>query len=177
MPPKNGKGKMHNKLMRAKEVYKSAPTIGKAKIDGKTNITRTIKPIDSQLIQMRERQMGQRKGNVAGKAAEKIKPIELHPSILSSFQQVPNENEPVLSLTDLLLQGEANIPLRDVQMRNQTSIDITDDSNKKTNMFADLNDDSDDDNSKYQLKLQPSLLSSLGFQNRREPIDDDDDDL
>jgi hypothetical protein len=177
MPPKNGKGKMHNKLMRAKEVYKSAPSVGKAKNDGKTNVKKNMKPIDSQLMQMRERQMGQRKVNVAGKAAEKVKPIVLQPSVLSSFQTDPIQTEPVLSLTDLLLQGEANKPIKNTQTGPQTSIDITYDSNKKTNMFADLSDDSDDDNSKYQLKLQPSSLSSLNFQNNRIQRDDDDDDL
>jgi hypothetical protein len=173
MPPKNGKDKMHNKLMRAKEVYKSTPSIGKARSDGKANVKKTIKPIDSQLLQMKERQMGQRKNNTAGKAAEKVKPIVLQPSIL--FQQEPIQTEPVLSLTDLLLQGEANKSLKNVQTEPQTFIDMKYDSNKKTNMFADLNDDSDDDNSKYQLKLQPSSLSFS--QNSTKPKDDDYDDL
>ena len=164
--PKNVKLKMHNKLMKAKEVYKSAPTSGKSKVVDSKGGKPSMKSIDLQLMQMRERQLRQGKVNVAGKAAVKAKPIELQPSILALSRQAAMEPVPTLSLTDMLLQGEASVTVKDTQGRVGSSMMMDDDDEnhrRKANMFADLSDDDDDEGSKYQLKLQPSLLQNCRY--------------
>lgn len=181
--PKNVKAKMHNKLMKAKEVYKSAPIISKSKFAGGSKGGSSIKAIDAQLMQMRERQF--RKGNtrVAGKAAPKPMLIQLQPSLIAQAQQSAAEVVPLMSSTDLLLQGEGNMLIP--KSAGQSS--MTDDNGcprRKTNMFEDLSDDDDEDhNNKYRLKLQPSLISSTAsFNGERfnkklgnDDVSDDDD--
>lgn len=180
--PKNAKAKMHNKLMKAKEVYKSAPIIGKTKIVAKNGHT-SMKAIDAQLLQMKERQYRQSKTNIAGKAAPKAMLIQLQPSLIGQAQTSVAVAAPLYSLTDLLLEGEGNMPVPK-SVGQSTTIDGYCPPRRKANMFADLSDDDEDANSKYQLKLQPSLLLStaslVGKSCSRNSVFDngsDDDDL
>ena len=169
------KAKMHNKLMKAKEVYKSAGPIGKVKtIENKKSSS--MKPIDLQLLQMKERQLNKGKINVAGKAAVKMQRIVLQPSIIATTAlEAAVEPVQVLSLTDLLLQGEENIPMKHV-LKESSFMEY--ESNRKSNMFADLSDD-EDESSKYVLKLQPSLIVTSACMQKRSISgnDSDDDDL
>lgn len=183
--PKNGKPKMHNKLMKAKEVFKSAPIVGKAKpLSVKKQIV-TMKPIDAQLMQMREREMRKGKTNVSGKAAPQLKQIQLQPSVLTAHMMTTVSQPAVgLSLTDLLLQGEGDLQLKDIPNNHglTTCLESEDSVPKRKNMFSELSDDDDDGNMKYQLKLQPSILSSsfsFGSRNNvtKASEDSDDDDL
>jgi hypothetical protein len=183
--PKNGKPKMHNKLMKAKEVFKSAPTVGKSKpLPSKKQVV-NIKPIDAQLMQMREREMRKGKTNVSGKAAPVVKQIQLQPSILTAHM-TKEVSQPAagLSMTDLLLKGEGDIQLKDVPNNHglTTCLGSEESVPMRKNMFAGLSDDDDDGNTKYQLKLQPSMLSSsfsFGGKNNIVQVsgDSDDDDL
>jgi hypothetical protein len=153
---KNGKAKMNNKLMRAKEVFKSSSTVGKIKPTASANAPKAMKEIDSQLMQMRERQMRQGKKNVAGKAQIKTKEFELQPSILHAASQPVAEVEPP-SLAELLLQGEASQKLKNTIQNSESHIIDGDNPSNRGNMFGDLSDDDEEGTSKYQLKLQPSL--------------------
>jgi hypothetical protein len=183
--PKNGKPKMHNKLMKAKEVFKSAPIVGKAKSLPSKKQHVMMKPIDAQLMQMREREMRKGKAKVSGKAAPMVKQILLQPSILSAHMTKTVTQPAVgLSLTDMLLQGEGDSQLKDVQNNHglTTYLGSEESVPKRKNMFSELSDDDDDGNSKYQLKLQPSILSSsFSFGGKNSIVqasgDSDDDDL
>ena len=159
--PKNGKAKMHNKLMKAKEIFKSATAIGKFKPAVSSKHNKAMKPIDLQLLQMKERDMGKSKANVAGKAAPAIKKIELQPSLLSIDTKRGSEPNPPTSLADILLQGEGNVKIYSVQEKSDVAISASsaDYIAARKNMFDELSDDDDDHTSKYQLKLQPSFLS------------------
>lgn len=171
--------------MKSKEVFKSAPVVGKAKPLPSNKQKVAMKPIDAQLMQMREREMRKGKTNVSGKAAPLAKQIQLQPSILS-FHTTPLVSQPAagLSLIDLLLQGEGDMQLKDVPKNQVLTTFLGSDERvpERKNMFSELSDDEDDGNLKYQLKLQPSLLSnafSTGGKNNAaqapENLDDDDD--
>jgi hypothetical protein len=159
--PKNGKAKMHNKLMKSKEVFKSAAPVGKFKSAVSSQQNRAMKPIDLRLLQMKEREMSKSKANVAGKAAPAVKKIELQPSMLSINTEKSSELNPLSSLADILLQGEGNVKPLSVQgnLEGLVPVESVDYITARKNMFDELSDDDDDHTSKYQLKLQPSLLS------------------
>lgn len=159
--PKNGKAKMHNKLMKAKEVFKSATAVGKFKPAVSSKQNKSMKPIDLQLLQMKERDMGKARANVAGKAAPAIKKIELQPSLLSIDTKNGSEPNHPTSLADILLQGEGNVKVNSIQEKADVAISASSLNYiaARKNMFDELSDDDDDRTSKYQLKLQPSFLS------------------
>ena len=170
--------------MKAKEVYKSAPLISKTKVAVGIKGGSSIKAIDAQLMQMRERQFRKAKTSVAGKAAPKAVLIQLQPSLIAQAQHSATEVVPLMSLTDLLLQGEGNVSI----LKSAGQSVVTDDHvcpRRTTNMFEDLSDDDDEDNNhKYRLKLQPSLiLNAASFhsntlnQNLANDNGSDDDDL
>jgi hypothetical protein len=183
--PKNGKPKMHNKLMKAKEVFKSAPIVGKAKLLPSKKQAVTMKPIDAQLMQMREREMRKGKTNVSGKAAPLVKQIQLQPSILTAhMMKTAPQSAAGLSLTDMLLQGEGDIQLNDVPNNHESTTYLGSEESvpKRKNMFTELSDDDGEGNTKYELKLQPSILSSSFSFGVKKNIpqalrDSDDDDL
>ena len=173
---------MHNKLMKAKEVYKSAPIISKTKVAVGIKGGSSIKAIDAQLMQMRERQFRKAKTSVAGKAAPKAVLIQLQPSLIAQAQHSATEVVPLMSLTDLLLQGEGNVSI----LKSAGQSVVMDDHvcpRRKTNMFEDLSDDDEDNNHKYRLELQPSLiLSAASFHSNilnkkfaNDNVSDDDD--
>lgn len=147
--------------MKSKEVFKSAAPVGKFKSAVSSQQNKAMKPIDVQLLQMKEREMSRSKANVAGKAAPAIKKLELQPSMLSINTEKSSELNPLTSLADILLQGEGNVKPISTQRNSEGLVPVVsvDYITARKNMFDELSDDDDDHTSKYQLKLQPSLLS------------------
>ena len=172
---------MHNKLMKSKEVFKSAVTIGKVKSSAPSQSLSRLKPVDMQLLQLKEREMRNGKRKVAGKAPPIAQKLQLHPSILNlAAVQAAQPMQP-LSLTDLLLKGEGSIqPPNSVE--HEVSSKHSGTKSKNANMFAELSDDENDGTDRPLFELKPSLLSvPFAIQRGKKSVNsvdpDDDEDL
>lgn len=179
--PATGKSKMHNKLMKSKEVFKSAVTIGKVKSSAPSQSLSRMKPVDIQLLQLKEREMRNGRRKVAGKALPVAQKLQLHPSILNLGAVQGAQPLQPLSLTDLLLQGEGSIQPPN-SAEHEVSSEYSGTKSKNANMFAELSDDENDGTDRPLFELKPSLLSvpfatQRNIQSKGDVDPDDDEDL
>lgn len=189
---KSGNSKVHKKLMRGSKTITTAPSIGQKltpfdrvkKRQAEFNVKKRNE-FDDQLhaLQARARTNGQQTSGRPRKASV----VTLQPSILATSQNFKLEenssssNIATIRLSDTLLDGETDepelhgyeplrksVPTKSIREIREQALE----SGHHLNVFEGLEDD-DEDEGRYKLSLQPSILGSAVSQ-QSAVVDDDD---